>query len=242
MAVYEIAGLRVQMAPRYPTLARQAQPYLAADQQGPVHFTLTADDAFLQAKQAENPHLTLNDCEYIWVGAAFYRALLHYEGFLLHASAVMMDGKAYLFTAPSGTGKSTHTALWQRCFGPDRARILNDDKPALRLRDGVFVACGTPFSGKTDLNINCTVPLQGICLLSRAAENRITRLTGRQALAGILNQTLRPTEAEEMDRLLRLMDRLLRTVPVYALQCNMEKVAAELSYQTMKSYQEGTVL
>ena len=82
----------------------------------------------------------------MWVGEAFYARLLQYDGMLLHASCVEKDGKAYLFSAKSGTGKSTHTHLWLRAF-PD-SRIINDDKPAVRRMDGTFYACGTPFSGK----------------------------------------------------------------------------------------------
>ena len=77
-----------------------------------------------------------------------------------------MDGQAVLFTAKSGTGKSTHTKLWRDLFG-ERAVMVNDDKPLLRiLKDGVLV-CGTPWDGKHRLSTNCALPLKAICILER---------------------------------------------------------------------------
>lgn len=233
MACYDIAGLRVQMDPQGATLQKQAAVYCSPDQQSPVDFAVHVPIERLRQRQAENPHLSLDDCEYIWYGASFYDQLLYHNGFLLHASAVMLDGKAYLFTAPSGTGKSTHTSLWLRHFG-DRARILNDDKPALRRMDGTFYACGTPFSGKTDLSVNCAVPLQGVCILGRAAENSIVRVPTAQALGFILNQTIRPSEAAHMDRLLTLLDAFFRTVPIYRMGCNISDDAVVTAYNAMK--------
>lgn len=110
---------------------------------------LSINEAFCRVKQQENPHLTLEQCEYIFAGSEFYRKLINLGGFMLHASAIVVDNKAYLFSAPSGTGKSTHTKLWQECFG-DKAIIINDDKPAIRIEEGKCFAYGTPFSGKTD--------------------------------------------------------------------------------------------
>ena len=73
---------------------------------------------------------------------------------MVHASAVEVDGKAYLFSADSGTGKLTHTKQWQNYFGKERALIINDDKPAIRKDKNGWAAYGTPFSGKTDENLN----------------------------------------------------------------------------------------
>ena len=84
-----------------------------------------------------------------------------------------MDGQAYLFSADSGVGKSTHSRLWQQVFGDQRVTIINDDKPALRLRDGVWYVYGTPWSGKYGLNHNLCYPLAGICFLERSKTNKI---------------------------------------------------------------------
>lgn len=231
---YDITGLLVQMDTFGRTLT-QARAY-ESTKTGKPDVIIRANWQTLRAQQ---PHLSEDDCEYLMTGDSFYRQLLAFDGMLLHASAVVMDGKAYLFSAPCGTGKSTHTALWCRVFGPDRARILNDDKPALRYEDGAFYAYGTPWSGKTDQNLNLRVPVAGICMLNRGQTNEIQPHTGTQAIYDILSQTIRPKDPRLTGRLLELLDKLLACVPVWKLHCNMEPEAAMVSYQAMSAGQKG---
>lgn len=229
--IYNIAGVIVDMEPQYPRLKRQSEAYLYEGER-PVQLIIRFPEGYLEERQAENPHLSLEDCEYIWMGSEFYNALPVFNGMLLHSSAVVYKGEAYLFSAPSGTGKSTHTQLWLKHF--DGAYILNDDKPAIVLTDqGVYV-CGTPFSGKTDLNVNTAVPLRGICALERGELNTIERIDTDEALFRIMNQTVRPYEEERMEKMLNVLDKVLTEVPMYLLHCNMDEEAAEVSYNGMK--------
>ena len=105
--------------------------------------------------------------------AAIQRALAEFlfdrRTLLLHGSTVAVDGKAYVFMARSGVGKSTHTRLWREAFCT-RAVMINDDKPFLRLADTAVVAFGSPWSGKHGLDANLSAPLQGICILARGAQ------------------------------------------------------------------------
>ena len=79
-----------------------------------------------------------------------------------------MDGEAYIFTAVSGTGKSTHAMLWREVFG-ERVRMINDDKPLIRITpEGKAVVYGTPWDGKHHLSKNSAFPLKAICWLTRA--------------------------------------------------------------------------
>lgn len=181
----------------------------------------------------ESPRFTQAFCQYSANSREFYGKLLDFNGMILHSSALLMDGKAYLFTADSGTGKSTHTSLYRRVFGDDRVRILNDDKPAIRLEDGQFFAYGTPWSGKSDMNLNLRAPVGGICVLRRGEQNVIKRLTGRSALFAILGQTIRPREEGSMEKLLELTEKLLGKVPVWEMYCNMDPEAACVSYAAM---------
>ena len=166
------------------------------------------------------------------MGSEFYDALISYGGFLLHSSAVVYKEKAYLFSAPSGTGKSTHTQLWLKRF--DGAYILNDDKPAIKIQKNGFFAFGTPFSGKTDLNINKCVPLGGICFIERSDKNYIEKIPSDEALFRLLNQTVRPYGQNKMDILLKILDKLINTMPIYKLHCNMDSEAADVAYNGMK--------
>lgn len=233
MVKFLIAGLTVALKSSGKTLHKQTILYRSKGDP-PVDMTIDLPDNYILQKQKENPQLTLDECEYIWTGLDFYQKLINFDGFILHSSAVALEGKAYLFSAPCGTGKSTHAALWQQYFGSDRAVIINDDKPAIRLIEGKFYVFGTPWSGKTDLNQNIKVPLQGICFLEQSCANWLQRIGPKEALKLILNQTLRPKEREGMTKLLDLLDRLLLQFPIYKMGCNISREAVELSYQTMR--------
>jgi len=225
---YLIAGLRVRMD-TWGRTEKQAESYLT-ETAGDADLIVTSAAESLQAKQ---PHLSLDDSEYLTTGASFYRQLLNFEGMMLHSSAVIMDGYAYLFSAPCGTGKSTHTTMWREAFGNDRVQMLNDDKPALRLENGRWYAYGTPWSGKTAQNINTRVPLGGICVLTRGEVNEIAPFGGTQAVLALLEQTLRPATMEGRGRLLELVSSLLETVPVWKLKCTPTPDAARVSQKAM---------
>lgn len=225
---YLIAGLRVRMD-TYGRTAKQAEAYLT-DTHGNADLVITSAPEELQARQ---PHLSLGDCEYLSTGSSFYRQLLKFNGMMLHSSAVVMDGYAYLFSAPCGTGKSTHTTMWREAFGYDQVLMLNDDKPALRLENGRWYAYGTPWSGKTAQNINMRVPVGGICVLTRGETNEIVPFGGTQAVMAILEQTARPAGIEARGRLLELVSSLLETVPVWKLKCTPTTDAALVSQKAM---------
>lgn len=179
------------------------------------------------AYQDENMVAYMESC------VQFCSQLLKYDGLYLHSSAVELEGKAYLFSGPSGMGKSTHTRLWQSIF-PD-ARVFNDDKPALRCLDGKWFAYGTPWCGKDGININMKVPLAGICFLRRGQENIIRRLSPFEASTRIISQTTRRFKSEErLDLLLGHVDKLVTTIPVYELFCRPDADASRLSYETMR--------
>ena len=139
-----------------------------------------------------------------------------------------------LFTGRAGTGKSTHTHIWQKVFGKDKALIINDDKPVIRPDENKYYAYGTPWSGKSDENLSIKVPLQGICFIERSKTNHIESISAKEAIPLILNQTVRPPEVSIMDKLLLIIDGLLKAVPFYRLSCNMEDEAALVSYRGMK--------
>lgn len=228
--MYKIAGVVVDMNPKYPRVTKQSEAYKTDDTKPDIRIAMPEE--FLSERQKENPHLSMDECEYIWTGSAFYNLLPEFGGFLLHSSAVVYENRAYLFTAPSGTGKSTHTQLWLKNF--EGSYILNDDKPAIKLEDGKVMAYGTPFSGKTDWNVNKRVPLQAICILGRGEKNEIEKVPPEEALFVILDQTCRPYDADKMDKLLTILDKVISEVPVYRLKCNMEDEAAFVSYNAMK--------
>lgn len=227
---YNIAGIIVDMNVRYPRLRRQSAAY-EYDGEREANVKIRLSSEFYQQMLAENPHLDYEMIEYIWMGAEFYNALVHFNGMLLHSSCVVYEDKAYLFSAPCGTGKSTHTQLWLKRF--PGAYILNDDKPAIRITDKGVYAFGTPFSGKTSQNVNKAAPIRGICIIGRDSTNHVESVDPDDALFNILNQTVRPSAEDDMSKMLTTLDAVLKQVPVYRLYCNMELEAAEVSYNGM---------
>ncbi len=151
-------------------------------------------------------------------------ALLPHNILLLHGSALAVDGEGYLFTADCGTGKSTHVRLWRETFG-SRAVMVNDDKPFLRLEQDGVILCGSPWSGKHGLDTNIQVPLKGICILRRGAENKIRPLSPEAALPMLCKQSAHPDTP--------LVERLSRAVPLWDMECTKEKEAAQVSYAAM---------
>ena len=152
---------------------------------------------------------------------------------LYHSSAIAVDGEAFLFTALSGTGKSTHTRLWRELLG-ERAVMVNDDKPMLRVQNGEVTVFGTPWNGKHRLSRDLAVPVKALCLLERSETNFIERIQPMAFYPKLMQQAYRPVDPAGTARVLTLLDELFAAVPVYRLGCNMELDAARLSYETMR--------
>lgn len=167
---------------------------------------------------------------------AVYRKIADYllscSTLLFHGSVIAVDGEGYLFTAKSGTGKSTHTRLWREYFG-ERAVMVNDDKPLLRITASGVTAYGTPWDGKHRLSTNTAVPLKGICILTRDTVNHIEQIESHAAYPLIVQQTNRSFTADGMKQTLSIIDRMLNVVPVYRLGCNMDIEAARVAYEGM---------
>lgn len=227
MKRYMIAGLAVDMDVSGQT-EKRAAAYAAANE-GPADITLDCD---VRGVLALNPELETYDlAEYMGTGAYFARELLNFEGSYLHASAVILDGKAYLFSANSGTGKSTHTEKWCRLFG---AKYLNDDKPALRRVNGIWFAYGTPWSGKHDLSSPEGAPVGGIAFLKRGQENSIRPMPAAEAVKYFMCQSQwRLDNTVRMEKQLAFVDDILRKIPIWELTCRNDDEAAFMSRNAM---------
>ena len=224
----KIADIIVEI-PAAGDLPQRCQEYLCADDVAP---DMILDTSLPPAEKW--PDLTQEQRIYLATGFRFSRDLLKFGGFYLHSSAVLADGRAYLFSGPCGMGKSTHARLWLDRL--DSARIINDDKPALRRMDSVWYAYGTPWCGKDGINRNEKVPLGGICFLRRGEQNRISRLSGLDAAKNIFGQTTYQFKSQENTLLLmELVDQLVQEVPVFQLECLPDLDAAKLSYETMSA-------
>lgn len=204
---------------------RILQTYRFPDDHSRLEYTLL--------ESRKHPALSLTDFEYMCTGEAFANRLAYLGGLVMHGSAISYEGNGIVFSAPSGTGKSTHAGLWKQQYG-ERVLHINDDKPAIRFEAGVPVVYGTPWSGKTDTNSNISAPLKAIVFLKQAPENRIQPLSVADALEHIYRETVRPFYDEALGlKVLDTAERLIQSVPVFLLECTISSEAVELVKNTM---------
>ena len=215
------------------------------DEEPDFMINITASDILFEREKYNQTDLLEGNCsrnlpdaqlEITAIQRKIAAMMFAYDTLLFHGSVVAVDGRAYLFTAKSGTGKSTHTQLWRRLLG-DRAVMVNDDKPFLRITAENVLACGSPWNGKHKLGTNVEVPLKAICILERAKENTMESISAKEALSMLLQQANRPTDPQLLDQFLLMIDAIVCRVSFYRLKCNMDLTAAELSYSVMSSVQ-----
>lgn len=236
---YRMAGRAVAVASLHPAVHALCADYRCDD--APPDFQVVTDAAAIARERAAAGATGATEGG-DWSDAyletlAVYRAIAErmpgYDTILFHGSAVAVDGAGYVFTAPSGTGKSTHARLWREYLGA-RAVMVNDDKPLLRLDGPEPLVCGTPWDGKHRLSRNMTAPLRALAVLERSAVNRATPLTAREAYPLLLRQTYRPADPAMLARTLRLLDKLAGGARLWRLECNMTPDAARVAYERMR--------
>ena len=231
----KIAGLITEV-PSAGGLAPRCEAYLYNGPEAP-DITIREED---YRTGRYDSRISTKTVAYMESAYQFYLELPNYDGIYLHASAVVLDGKAYLFSGHSTAGKSTHTRLWQEVFGPG-AVIINDDKPALRRIDGVWYAYGTPWCGKDGINTNAKAPVAGVCFMKKAPENKIRRLNTLEAMQRVMSQTIyKFQDSEKLDRMLVNLNLFLKEIPVYELENRPEPAAALLSHAAMSRTEEET--
>ena len=233
MPKLKIAGLVMDIRHENPILNSQIADYLTNEE---ADFTVEITDDYIQKEIEEeirqNHNFPPEYSEYLAIYRYLCTEFIKYGGFLMHGSALAIDGKAFLFCAPSGTGKSTHTRLWREVFG-ERVIMINDDKPLILKKDGVFYACGTPWSGKHDLDTNISLPLGGIVLLARGKENKIEKASPAEVLGLLFNQIYRPSDNEAYLATIDLVDEMLAAVGLYRLDCTISHEAPEVAYEAL---------
>lgn len=205
--------------------------YLAPEGAQP-EFSIKITKEDLAVEESLSPE---KNPDYAYEYTAVYRKFINYlleryDAFFFHCSAIAVDNEAYMFTAQSGTGKSTHRNLWMKVFG-DRVTIINDDKPIIRLIDGEYYVYGTPWRGKEGMGNNIRVKAKALCFLSRSEENYIGEISTFSALSKSLNQTVRPKDPKLMSNLLDLLDGFFKQVGLYDLRVNMSEEAPLVAYK-----------
>ena len=234
-AKYEIAGLKILMTTYFDRTRELAKDYLAKTEWDEPDYEIIFDQNYYEENKSEFPEgASSEDMEYVLTGGLFHRLLLDHNGLMLHSSAVVVDGYAYLFSADSGIGKTTHTSLWLEVFG-DKAFIINDDKPVIRKIDGQWYVYGTPWCGKHNTNTNAKAKLGAIVFLERSEKNWIEPENVKDAIPKFFKQTTRKLTLEEyMDKALSNMEEVLSETPLYKMGCDISEEAADMAYETIR--------
>lgn len=200
----------------------------------PADFSVHITDDMIKYEKEHSPEdFPENSYEATAVLRSICMEILNnYNGFFFHCSSLAYDNKGFLFTAPSGTGKSTHAKLWQKHFG-NKVTMINDDKPIIRRENGKFYIYGTPWQGKSNIGNNIKVPVHSVCVLSQGKENIIKKLSYFEALTVFMDQTERPADKKSMENLVDLFDDFIRQIPIYKMSCNISDDAVTTAFNAM---------
>ena len=233
MFVIKLAGVRIRIENRYPFIERQCRDYFCEDGEVDFSVSVTNDEILEEQKHGE---FSEGYCESICMYRNICEKISAYNIFLMHSSVIEVNGYAYAFTAKSGVGKSTHTALWIKHI--PEARVLNGDKPLYRLEeDGSFTVFGTPWNGKENWGENISAPLAAICFIERGEQNSIRSATADEKVERLMHQLYLRGERTSVTRQLIMMDALVNGVPFYVLSCNISEEAARVAYEAMRKDQ-----
>ena len=228
----KLSGIVVEMHSNFDYSEKYCKNYIIDSSAKPDIIAEVSQEQIEESKGALETAFSDGYCESICLYRAIAEKMPIFDRLVFHGAAVEVDGKGYIFTAPSGTGKTTHIGLWFKYFG-DRVKIINGDKPILRLEsDGVSV-CSTPWSGKERFERNTEAPLRAITLIKRSKENRITQISPQEYFSELARQFYLPRNLESKLKTFDIVDRILSDVPIYLLECDISREAAELSFDTL---------
>ena len=223
-----LAGVNIEIHSLYGAVYELCRDYLTDHRPdftisiAPADIEFEREKSVLEAAREGKPYgnFTADYLETLAIYRKISENILRYDVFLMHGAVVALDGAAYLFTAPSGVGKTTHTQFWLKKY-PD-AFIVNGDKPLLRAVGGQIFACGSPWAGKEGQNRNVMLPLKAVCALFRGNENSIRRIAFDKVFPLVIAQSYRPSGEAEMMQTLRLIKILGEHTRFYALSCNLD--------------------
>ncbi|MBR3149414.1 MAG: hypothetical protein IKF64_04515 [Eubacterium sp.] len=232
-----IAELNIEMNCNYGFTRDFCRDYLTDD--GAPDFSISVTEENIDREIEISPYNPSRPyAESICAYREVAEKLPYYDRLVFHGAVISYDNCGYIFTAPSGTGKTTHIRLWHKYIGG--VDVVNGDKPILHITENKVNAYATPYAGKEGYQNHSLIELKGICLIEQAKENSIERIEVSDCLSRIMSQIYKPYDAVATVKTLELLDKLLRNIPVYLLKCNMEEDAVKCSFEalTQQSYDE----
>ena len=199
MPIYKIANINIKINPRSQYLTTLLKDYETDENDFDFTVTVTENDIINEKEIAPNFP------DFLYESSATLRKISkeifnNYNGVLFHSVAIEYRGKAYIFTAKSGTGKTTHIMLWKKCLG-DKVKIINGDKPFIRFINDKSIVFGCPWQGK---------------------ENSVETLPKEKSLFPLLNACDFPKNSIGKIKAMDFIEKLTKNIPVFLLKCNMD--------------------
>lgn len=225
---YLIADLVTEFEPKHSNLKNLAKPYeYFGDRNTDISLSVSDEHINYLIKRMV-PSTTIGAAEEFAYAGIFCKSIIKFNAMLIHSSAIVYNGKAYLFSADSGVGKSTHTALWRKAFGND-VKMINDDKPIVRIIDGKAIAYGTPFDGGSGIANNISAPLGAVVFIERGDNNSIRKAKTPEIIKKLYFSTAHFVSRETADKMLTNFENLISCTDFYILTCNMDILAAYIA-------------
>ena len=229
--IIQLAGLNIEIKHNYKYLPYMCKDYIINDCD---HIDISIS---ITNEEIKNSIDSLNGYpDYYIESNICYRKIVHelykFDAIMLHGSSIKYKDKAYIFTAISGTGKSTHTELLIKNY-PSEISYINGDKPIIRYLNEGFYVFGTPWNGKEGYGENTSALLDSIVYLERDKDNSVSLMPKDKIISFIIQQIIYPDDLEEMDKTLDILSKIINSTNNYNLKCNMEDEAAKCTYKNI---------
>ena len=226
-----LADKYIEINSVYDALRNFFKDYLVTDVTPDFSVSLNQEDISAEQEVTSENQFSPTYLETLALLRKLAEILPSHNRILMHGASISYNEHAYLFTAPSGTGKSTHIRLWKKYLGDD-VKIVNGDKPFISLEDEPVIY-GSPWAGKENWHRNCKMPLKGICFVQRGTTNSIRRIEASDCLSLLFKQVYLPADTLAAGITLELAEMIITKVPLYVLTCDMSEDAVRCSFEAL---------
>lgn len=230
--IYEFAKLKIKIEAPYKDFDIFAKDYISKDDNYDLLIEVNKEDVQKELDLSEEKTFSNEYLQTCAVLRKLSSIFPKYNRLLMHGAVIEYEGNGYMFSADSGTGKTTHILLWRKFLG-DKVKIVNGDKPFLINQKDHIEVCGSPWCGKENYQRNVIVPLKGICFIERGKENKIRKLTTLEAMHRMFKQIYFPKDSEAFSLAMDVLSGILEKVDIYLLQCDISNEAVKTSFEMM---------
>lgn len=165
-----------------------------------------------------------------WFYIHLEELLLENQALILHAASIVYQGQAILFTAPSGTGKTTQTNLWHSNLND--VEDLNGDRTLLQKTENGWYACGFPICGSSGRCEQKAVPIKSVIIVRRGELEEVCELSALQSVMTLYSEITIPNLDQKYPKqAMGLLEDLVRNVPVIQYACTMNNTAFTTLYR-----------